>query len=182
VAITVSLNLEAAEKRQLARILGVTQAQLDVRLEGFATAALEEYVRMFLGQRVFTRGSDMREYRLLLLIKSAFSNEFPDDQVVSDLFQTTLSESRSLIRSVASKFQYELQDARQATLRRAIHSAQQQGDEWLISVNSQHIVDQLNRELSAIDTRLPPVKLSPNTLSTFVIPAVSYQQLLPRYP
>jgi hypothetical protein len=79
VAISVSVELTAEEKKQLAAILGTTASNLDAALKPFAKAALEEYVRMFLGQRVFTRGSDAREFRLLLLIKHAFDNRFPDD-------------------------------------------------------------------------------------------------------
>jgi hypothetical protein len=109
-AISVSVELKEDEQAQLAAILGTTVAELEGKLAPFAQAAVEEYVRMFLGQRVFTRGSDAREFRLLLLIKHAFEDRFPDDQRISDLFQTTLSESRSLIKSVSAKYQYELVD------------------------------------------------------------------------
>ena len=89
-AISVELELTDAERTQLASILGSAPDALDDAIASFATAALEEYARMFLGQRVFTRGSDAREFRLLLLIKHAFANRFPDDQRISDFFQTTL--------------------------------------------------------------------------------------------
>lgn len=65
---------------------------------------------MFIGQRVFTRGRDIQEYRLFLLIRGPFGNTIPDDQMVCDLFQTT-TQSRALVRSVMSKYQYELSQA-----------------------------------------------------------------------
>jgi hypothetical protein len=176
-SVQVSLSLTPAEEQQLAEILQCQHSDLESALAPYATAALEEYARMFLGQRVFTRGSDIREYRVFLLIRHAFGNRFPNDQKLCDLFQTRLTEARSLIRAVSAKYQYELHDARDATLKAVLAAAQQQGDNWLISVNSQPIVEQLNRELAAINTLLPPVTLSPNTISTYIIPDPSYKEL-----
>ena len=113
-AITVDLPLNAEEKAQLAGILRCDPDALDAVLAPYAAAALEEYARMFIGQRVFTRGSDIHEYRLFLLIKQPLEGRIPDEQQVSDLFQTTATQSRSLIRSVLAKYQYELQEATRA--------------------------------------------------------------------
>ena len=54
--ISVSLELTDDEKTQLASILGTTSDGLEEALAPYAQASLDEYVRMFLGQRVFTRG------------------------------------------------------------------------------------------------------------------------------
>jgi len=37
---------------------------------------------MFIGQQVFTRGADIREYRLFLLIEQPFDAHIPDEQRV----------------------------------------------------------------------------------------------------
>jgi hypothetical protein len=182
VAISVSIDLTPEEKQQLATILGATEANLETVLKPYVAAASEEYVRMFLGQRVFTRGSDAREFRLLLLIKHAFKNRFPDDQRISDLFQTTLSESRSLIKSVTAKYQYELAGAKEATLRTVLESAQQQeNDVWLLSINSRTVVEQLNRDLVQLGADLPPIRLKENTGSTYVMAPSSYDRLRQKY-
>jgi hypothetical protein len=181
VAMSVSIDLNPQEKGQLAAILGTTPANLDTVLKPYAEAAVEEYARMFLGQRVFTRGSDAREFRLLLLIKHAFDDRFPDDQRISDLFQTTLSESRSLIKSVTAKYQYELSDAKEATLKAVLDSAQEQGNVWLLSINSRTVVEQLNRDLVQLGADLPPIRLKENTGSTYVVAASSYDRLHEKY-
>ncbi len=93
-SVIVELNLNTTERAQLARILGCGEAELDDKLGSYATAALEEYLRMFLGQRVFTRGSDIVEYRLLLLTKEAFQGRLPDEQRVCALFQRSVTGSR----------------------------------------------------------------------------------------
>ena len=81
-AITVDLPLNAEEKAQLAGILRCDPDALDAVLAPYAAAALEEYARMFIGQRVFTRGSDIHEYRLFLLIKQPLEGRIPDEQQV----------------------------------------------------------------------------------------------------
>lgn len=179
--ISISLELTKDEQTQLAAILGTTTSKLEEGLAPFAQAALEEYARMFLGQRVFTRGSDAREFRLLLLIKHAFENRFPDDQRISDLFQTTLSESRSLIKSVSAKYQYELAGAKEATLKGVLDNAVQRDDVRLLSINSRTVVEQLNRDLVQLGSDLPPVRLKENTGSTYVVAASSFEKLREKY-
>jgi hypothetical protein len=180
-AISISLELTDDEQKQLAAIVGTEVAELDEALAPYAQAALEEYVRMFLGQRVFTRGSDAREFRLLLLTKHAFDTRFPDDQRISDLFQTTLSESRSLIRSVSAKYQYDLAGAKEATLKAALDSAERRDDTWLLSINSKTVVEQLNRDLVQLSSDLPPVRLKENTGSTYVVAESSFEKLREKY-
>lgn len=180
-AISVSLDLTNDEQAQLAAILGTTTDGLEKALAPYAQASLEEYVRMFLGQRVFTRGSDAREFRLLLLIKHAFDNRFPDDQRISDLFQTTSSESRSLIKSVSAKYQYELAGAKEATLKAVLDSAEQRDETWLLSINSRTVIEQLNRDLVQLGSDLPPVRLKENTGSTYVVAASSFEKLREKY-
>jgi hypothetical protein len=115
--------LSDEEKTQLAGILRCQVGELDAVLASYATAALEEYTRMFIGQRAFTRGADIQEHRLFLLIKEPFENQIPDEQRVSNLFQTTATQSRSLIQSVMSKYQYELQDAINSSLTSTVQDA-----------------------------------------------------------
>jgi hypothetical protein len=180
-AITVDLALGADEKAQLAGILHCEVNELDGVLTPYARAAVEEYTRMFIGQRVFTRGADIQEYRLFLLIKEPFENTIPDEQRVSDLFQTTASQSRSLVRSVMSKYQYELQEAINATLKQAIEDAEAEGDDWTVTINSENIVDALNRVIGSIDGSLPQIEKKRGTVSNYVVRRSSYSRLCERF-
>jgi CHAD domain-containing protein len=178
--ITVDLGfLTTDEQKQLARIMRNPQ-DLDAALQPFAQAAFEEYARMMIGQRVFTRGSDIREYRLFLLVKHAFGQQLPDEQRVCDLFQTTASEGRSLIRSVISKYQYDLQGPVMETLKEIVKKAKQQNGDHTIVVNSRSIVEALNRMLAAEDGSLPPIEKKAGTVSTYVVRPSSYNQLKKR--
>lgn len=179
-AIQFDFDLAEHERKLLGNIMGCSEAEFEVSLARFGKAAIEEYVRMFLGQRVFTRGSDIKEYRLLLLIKTVFNNEIPDEQKVCDLFQMTTTESRSLIRSVMSKYQYELKDAITKTLVDKVINANYDEEEYnyTIDIKTENIVSELNRILGTVDGSLPPITKKKGTVSTYSIKGSALIKLL----
>jgi len=183
VEIKIQITLTDDEHAELAKILDCTQNQLAKTIAPFATAALREVVSMILGQKVFTRGSDMLEYRLLLFIAHAFNGRLPHEQKVCNLFQTTTSGSRSLIRAVMSKYQYQLKAAIEDTLKDLIGSAELQGEDsssLTIAVHSLNLVDELNRELADIDPSLPPIEKKRASVSTYELQPSSYGKLCER--
>lgn len=179
-------DLSPEEREKLVGIIGCTHESLEATLSTFCSAAFQEYVRMFLGQKVFTRGSDIREYRLFLLIKHAFGGQLPDEQKVCDLFQTTVSQSRSLIRSVMSKYQYELSNAIGTTLRVTLERAIQPvpGGDYEFTVNSENIVSAMNHKLATlaiVDGPFIQVSKKKGTVSTYLLKPASYERLIRHY-
>lgn len=175
----ISLPINEDEEAQLARILRVDPADLPAAMTPIARAALEEYVRMFVGQKVFTRGADMREYRLFLLVRDLFSQTIPDEERVSALFQTTETQSRSLIRSVLSKYQYEVHEALQTSLTKVVREASRpegapEGSDFEASIQNESLVDGLNRTLAERNGALPQVAKKRGTVSTYQIKESSY--------
>jgi hypothetical protein len=148
--LTIEVGLTEDEETSLRRILRKQKEKWPAAFEPYAAAAVEEHARMFLGQRVFTRGSDMREYRLELLIRTAFGDKIPDEQSVCDLFQCTLSQSRTLLRAVMSKYQYELSTAISKTLSEVLDKAEKiEGkDAYVISVSNENVIAELNKVLA----------------------------------
>lgn len=63
------MALSARDRRQLELALGCTRAELPVQLRRHEAAAREKLLAIILGQKVFTRGQDMREFRLFLIIQ-----------------------------------------------------------------------------------------------------------------
>lgn len=181
--ITTTLTLNAAEEAEISAILGCSVADLNDRLNLCLGASINEYLAMFRGQRVFKRGSDMLEYRLLLLIETAFNGVIPDERKVSSLFQTTLTESRSLIRAVISKYQYQLKSHVERTLSSSLIAASRQNNaqDYTVVINSQSIVDELNKALADIDGSLSPVVKRKGSVSTYEISPSSYNHLCAKF-
>lgn len=181
--VTATINLPEQEQSELAQILGCDEEQLHEELQKYASAALQEYISMFLGQKVFKRGTDILEYRLFLLIEEAFDNKVPDEQDVCKLFQSTSTESRSLIRSVVSKYQYQLKSALDKTIKTILLSATRDNehDPYTVTINSQNVVEELNRQLASIDGSLTPVAKKRGSVSIYEIKASSYTRLCEKF-
>lgn len=62
--IKITVDLNQKEFKLLSRILEAkTEEELIAKLEKVASSATREYKAMILGQKVFTRGKDMQEFR-----------------------------------------------------------------------------------------------------------------------
>lgn len=181
--ITASINLTDDEKIEIAAIVGCNTQELDNKLNLFLKASIHEYLTMFRGIKVFKRGSDMLEYRLLLLIENAFDGKIPDERTVSNLFQTNLTESRSLIRAVIAKYQYQLKPYIEKTLTSTIQAAKKPDGENIygVVIKSQNIVDELNKALAEIDGNLPPVTKRKGSVSNYEIQPSSHNKLCEKF-
>lgn len=181
---TLKLEPRSPQRARLRQILGCTESELETALAGYATAALEEYVRMFIGERVFTRGSDLREYRLFLLVRHVWQR-VPEDHEVSALFQTTAQQSKTLLRNVLSKFQYELEDTLEKGLRAAVEEAERRPDDpaYTVVLRSPVLADALDRLIERIDERgeLPQLAPSPLSANAYKLQPSTREALLAYY-
>lgn len=177
------ISIDTSDRTLLETILQCSRTQLPDNLNKIARSAFEEYLKMILGQKVFTRGKDIQEFRLFIFIKYFFDGKIPDEQKICGLFQTTAAESRALIRSIMSKYQYELRDTIHDSLREQVVKVKKDinGDDYKLSIQNQFFKDELNRILGAIDTSLPIIEKDKGTISTYVIKASSYQKLCELY-
>ncbi|OSC31539.1 hypothetical protein B8W69_03575 [Mycobacterium vulneris] len=166
------------ERTQLASVLGCSIDEIDDRIKGFVAAAHEEYVRMMLGQHVYSRGQDIKVYRLCLLIKHAFG-EIPTEGEVSAIFQTTTTESRSLLRAVRAKYQYELRQATHDTMARVFTQATQDADAdtWSLICGSENIIEEMNDAIARYNGALPKIKRAAGTAGQYVIEASTHAAL-----
>lgn len=172
-------EIELNEKELLKSILHCNDNELHEKLNKVAYASFEEYRKMILGQKVFTRGRDIIEYRLFIFIKFFFEGKIPDEQKICDLFQVTATESRSLIKSIMSKYQYELRETITSSLRDEVIKIKkdENGDDYKISIQNQYFKDELNRILGTIDTSLPIIEKDRGTISTYIVKPSSYSEL-----
>jgi len=80
-----------------------------------------------------------------------------------------------------SKYQYELQEAINSSLRGAVEEAEPEGDDWTVTVNSENIVESLNRVIGSIDGSLPQIEKKRGTVSNYVLRRSSYIKLCERF-
>lgn len=172
-------DIEPREGDLLKSILHCDDLELNNKLNKVAAASFEEYRKMILGQKVFTRGRDIIEYRLFIFIKYFFGGKIPEEQKICDLFQVTATETRSLIKSIMSKYQYELRDTIINSVKDEVEKIvkEENGEDYKISIQNQYIKDELNRILGTIDTSLPIIEKDKGTISTYIIKPSSYQRI-----
>lgn len=177
--INFDINLNAQEITEISLILDCPEAHLNVALGKYAKSALTEYLTMIRGQRAFKRGSDILEYRLYLLIENVFSGRMPDEQTISKIFQTTATESRGLLRSIISKYQYLLRSALDETLKDVLGQAIAESNvgPYQVTMNSVNIIEELNKKLASIDGTLASIAKKRSSVSTYEISKSSYEQL-----
>lgn len=176
VEVAASLELSAEDEQALAAILGCDRAGLADELSGYANAALREYAEMFLGRGVFTRGSDLLEFRLRLLTEHAFDGSLPDEARVSRLFQTSAQASRGMLRALLAKYQYQLQEAVSGSVRALLQTAHQEEDgaDFTLSINSINLVELLNQRLAIRDGSQRRVRKQKDSVSIYEIAPASY--------
>jgi len=177
--ITFNIDLSPEDRAAFAAALGCRDAEIEQRLPGHARAALMEYVEAYLGRRAFSRGSDILEHRLSLLIAYAYDNRILGEAEVSRLFQTTLPGSRGLLRSTLSKYRYQLQNAASGSAKTALESAVwvKADNEYTVEIKAGNLVDILNQRLAADYGGQKPIGPAKDSIATYLIAPGSYTKL-----
>lgn len=175
----VEFDVDIADEAELANIIGCEVQELNEKINAFGKASILEYLAMIQGVKVFKRGSDILEYRLFLLVDHVFEGKIPDEQVISKLFQTTATESRGYLRSIISKYQYQLKSAIDRTIKDILSNAEAQAivGPYNITLNSINVIEELNKKLSTIDGTLTSVTKKRGSVSTYEVTKSSYEAL-----
>ncbi|MCW0482412.1 hypothetical protein [Gaoshiqia sediminis] len=174
-----NIDIEDSEQELLKTVLHCNDTDLEDQLSKIARSSFEENRKMIIGQKIFTRGRDIIEYRLFNLIKFYFDSKIPEEQRICDLFQITATEARAYIRSIMSKYQYDLRETIKESLKeQVLNITKEEGDEdYKLSIQNQYFKDELNRILGNMDTSLPIIEKERGTISTYIIKESSYQRL-----
>lgn len=160
VEVKAQVDLSDKDRELLRAVLGCEDDALDERLGKVARAALQEHLDMFLGTGVFTRGSDFREHRLAMLALHAFDETVPSETRVSRMFQTTRTNSRSLLKAMLSKYQIRIEGALNASLSELLNRAdadEQDQDRHILTSDSPALIDQLNQRLVGMAQAYIPI-------------------------
>jgi len=149
------------EIKKLKKVIGLKES--DDPTDAFinvTNAALSEYKQMLLGMGLPSRADEILQYRLYYLIKHYFKEKMPTEPQVSSMFQLTPQKSRSIIRSVITRFRFDLENEVENTLKTTVSKAKwnEQKEEFHIVIRSYNIVDQLNRIIENEAPDLDPVR------------------------
>ena len=95
------------------------------------------------------------------------------------MFQLTQSRSRSLIRFVMTRFRYDLEQEIRNTLKDTIEQAKMDanGEEYRVVIQSDIVLEELNRIISMVAPRFVPVRKVRNMSRTYSISEDSYDAL-----
>ena len=173
--ITVELNDEILELDRLKDFFNVEEnEELINPLSKIILASLSEYQEMCVGRGFPSRAEDLRQYRLFYLIKHYFGR-IPTESEVSVMFQETQSRSKSLIRLVLTRFRYDLKDEIDEKLKETFCDATRTEDEeYRVTIQSDVIVEELNRILNKEFPRCIIVKKYSGTGRSYCIQGDSY--------
>lgn len=178
-----NVDLTTEEEAALVRVFGGNAAGLQARLAPFASAALREYIDMFLGQAV-TTASDVRERRLVAMMLALPPARFPKDDDIARWFNLTPASARSLLRTTLARHRHKLRAVMDAAARSFIGAAgapAQNGDREARFPNSV-VIDMLNEQLAAATAVRKPIRRKADTFDTYVIPNGSMIELAALYP
>jgi hypothetical protein len=176
--INISFLINEEDKNLLVNILGVNQDQLSEELQSHTVSALEEYINMYLGKNIYKRGSDIQENKLYLLIKNNVFDGIPTEKEVSKFFQTTISQSRTLLRAVNTKYQYKLRNVILENLKKTIEKSNLVDGDYELFVESKFTLEELDILISSLGGEVAPIKKKRDTSSIYIIPSDTYQRII----
>lgn len=174
--ITFDMNLSHEDEELLAHLLG-DQPDLETVLSQHARAALGEYVEVYLGRRSSSRGADIQELRLALLIEHAFGGRIPDEVMVGALLKTPPSGSRTLIRNTLARYRHQLDAAMTGSAKVVLETVIWAGDVVHTHRASANVVELLNQRLLILDPTLKPVGRVSGSAGTWIINEDVYADL-----
>ncbi len=177
--IAFELPISADDQQKLAHVLMCQPNELPNVLAGYAKAAADEYVQMFLGKTAFRRTRDFYDFRIYLLVIHVLNGRLPDEALVSRLFQTSATESRARLKSVTSKYQRGLETQISGSISAILADAEHDegNDTYRITVNNQTIVDLLNSTLAALDGNHTQVSKVRGSVGSYIMPRASFEAL-----
>lgn len=172
-------DLGPNDREPLREALGCSDHEIEARLKLHAKAALHEYVEAYLGRRAFNRGTEILEHRLALLIEHAFDGALPDEEVVSHLFQTTPTTSRSLLRSTQSKYRYQLRESAGKTAKPLLEKAPWDGGQnaYQLGDLSSGMLQLLTKALSAAHPTAKPIERVTDTVAAYEASLETHKKL-----
>jgi hypothetical protein len=166
------------QRAKLRAALGCDDSELPDRLSRIANAAYEEYLEMIQGVPLPTRAGEVRERRLLhLLRKYADDGRLLTEREIAAMFQMSQQEAARLLRDVRSHYHEEL-DARVTTaIREILDCARGDGRTHRARITSANLLDVLKSTVASTAPDLDQIVKVRGSAALYDIPPDTYRML-----
>jgi hypothetical protein len=182
IPVNFNFDLSDDDAAALADTLGCAPGDVGEILQPYAPAALREYIEMFAGQAL-TGVSDMRERRLVAILRALPPEGFPTDERIARLFNLTSLQGRALLRTTLSRHRARLKETMEAAARRFIAACEgEDGAERVARFPNAVVIEMLNAQLSAADAPRSPIRRKPGTFDTYLVANGAFIELQNLYP
>ena len=180
IPVTFDITLEEDEVTAIAEAIGCTEQEVTNRLPAYALTAMKEYVDMMIGNAPITTATDVRERRLVGLIKTALGGHMPEANRVARLFNIAPQSARTLLRSVTAKHRRKLDAAVRAETAAFIEACMidQNANDWKVTWLNPILVEMLNNRLETANQSKEPIKRNPLVLGGYIVPNGSYNWIV----
>lgn len=157
--------------------------ELSDKLERIANAAMNEYLDMILGNHLPTRADEMREQRVYYLLKHFFIDRFPTESEICQLFQTTESGSRTILRNVRAKYKFEVQEHIRNSVELALSTAEENSEKnhYVVTIKSENVLEEMKQSVSRNAPQLEQIAKKRNSAGLYIIPSDTYNVLIGEY-
>jgi len=170
VKITTNLQLDNATARVLRDLFGCTEEELGAKLEPYVKAATHEYIDMFTGAAPITSATDVRERRLVAIIRHGL-RVIPKPAELGRLFKMTTTGAATLIQNVSAKHDVIVGPIYNAALLAYVSAAKPEEDakagKHFVSIENMAMVRRLNDLLRGADEPKTLVRLVEGSASLY---------------
>ena len=178
--IAFDFEVEADDLDALAEALScaATEAEVQGRLAGIGNAALHEYADMITGEQTMTSITELRERRLVALIRFA-TKSVPDTHWIARTFNVPATIARSILRGVTSRHRRRIDVEVKQEVVDFLAACTQDGktQKWSVAWTNPVLIEMLNSRLEAAKQSKEKIVAHADVGGEWIVPNGSYQWL-----
>ena len=178
--IAFDFEVEADELDALADVLDCpsTEAEVQKKLTGIGRAALREYADMITGEQTMTSITELRERRLVALIRFA-TKSMPDTHWIARIFNVPATTAKSMLRGVGARHRRRIDGEVRREVTDFLAACQQDGEtqKWKAAWTNPVLIEMLNSRLEAAKQSKQKIVAHSDVSGEWIVPNGSYEWL-----
>ena len=142
--------------------------------------AVEEFFDFLKNPKRFSKFSSFQEYRLFLIIKNIYKEDFISESSIKKIFRIDSSPARKMINNVKIDYAEELNEFNKKSMKTFLTKISQTETEgkYTFICKSQSMIDEMNSILQEKDDKARKIVKEKGSLSTYQIYVDEYKLLL----